>query len=218
MSNLYSSRQTQSSDGFNPQINEQPIPVKASGGQVAGWWILFILSWLTIIIGIILLVIQIRKKNSFIDMQTKIEESTSQIQVEQKKRYDTLLKVKSLIESQQHFENQTLTQVIALRSGSSQLTANQAQINYMQKTILGQMEQYPNLKSINAIMEGISASQVIENEIAASRRLYNSRVREFNSEINTWPGIVFASSMKLETFVQFAADSESMKDVNMSTY
>lgn len=218
MGNLYSSRQQQTTDGFNPQINETPIQVQASGAQKAGWWILFVLSWLTIIVGIILLVYYVKSKNKFVDQQTKIEESTSQIQVEQKKRYDTLMKVKALIESDQKFENQTLTQVAGLRSGSSQLTANQAQINHMQKIILGQIEQYPNLKAHASIMEGISTSQVIENEIAASRRLYNSRVRQFNSDINTWPKVVFASAQHLETFVQFAADEQSMQDVNMTTF
>ena len=218
MANLYSSRQKQGPQGFNPQILETPIPAKASTGAIVGWWILFTLSWLTIIFGIILTVVMIKRKNNFVEMQTEIEEASSQIQVEQKKRYDTLIKVKSLIESDQAFEKDTFAQVTTLRSGNGQLNANQAMINKMQKIILGQIEAYPNLKSHQSVMEGISTSQVIEQEIAASRRLYNSRVQKFNSSINVWPGVVFATKMGLETFIQFAADSESMQDIDMKTY
>lgn len=216
MANLYSSRQRQTSDGFNPQINETPIQVKATSGQVAGWWICFALTILTVFGWIIMLVMMIKKKNRFVDLQTKIEEATSQIQVEQKKRYDTLMKVKALIESDQSFESTTQTQIARLRSGD--ISASQAEINNFHKTILGQIEAYPELRSHQSIMEGISTSQAIENEIAASRRWYNSNVRIFNSEINTWPGIVFASKMQLETFVQFAADEQSMQDVDMRTF
>ena len=218
MANLYSSRQTQSSTGFNPQVLETPILAQASTGAKVGWWILYALSWLTIIFGIVLTVVMIKRKNSFIEMQTEIEEASSQIQVEQKKRYDTLLKVKALIESDQAFEKDTFAEVTALRSGAGQLSANQAMINKMQEIILGQIEAYPNLKSHQSVMEGISTSQVIEQEIAASRRVYNSRTQKFNASINTWPGVVFASKMGLETFIQFAADAQSTKDVDMTTY
>lgn len=53
-------------------------------------------------------------------------------------------------------------------------------------------EQYPNLKANSIIVDLISASQYIENEIAASRRLYNMDVTQFNQSIMLYPAVVKA--------------------------
>ena len=79
------------------------------------------------------------------------------------------------------------------------------------------VENYPNLKANQMIIELMSTSQYLESEIAASRRLYNAKVEAFNSLIFTFPRIMVASQMHLQTFMLFAASHVEKQDVDMSS-
>ncbi|CRH25471.1 LemA family [Chlamydia trachomatis] len=138
------------------------------------------------------------------------------------KRKDTLIKLFEQTKAYLKFENDTYTKVAELRSGKTTKNnineSNKEQIlmNSIARDINIAYEQYPNLKANSIIVDLISASQYIENEIAASRRLYNMDVTQFNQSIMLYPAVVKAEKMKLYTLPLFVASEEQKKGVDMS--
>jgi len=56
-------------------------------------------------------------------------------------------------------------------------------------------EKYPDLKSNENFMELQSELEGTENRIAISRRDYNEAVRSYNTELRTFPGVLWASTL-----------------------
>jgi LemA protein len=71
------------------------------------------------------------------------------------------------------------------------------------------VENYPDLKSNQNFLALQSQLEGTENRIAVARRDYIEAVRAYNTELRTWPGIIWASTVyrnhkPMETFT--AAD------------
>lgn len=209
--------------GFNPNVDNIDIDVRATGGQKFGWWFMFLLSWLTIIGGIILTVKWVQWGNFFNRQQIQINEAASTIDVNLTRRRDTLIKLLEQTKSYMKFEKETLTDITKLRSMNNidgDINKANEQIKVMDaisRDIKINFENYPNLKSSSTIMELMSSSQYLETEIASARRLYNLNVSTFNKDLFTFPKIVKADSMKLRSLPMFVASNEQKQDVDMSS-
>lgn len=161
----------------------------------------------------------IKGKNNLIAMQRRInDELAAGIDVQLANRRDTLTKLFDQVKGSMKFEKETMTQIAELRSGKI-TPENRAQIDSMTENISRQinfqMEAYPDLKSTAAIKDLMRASYDIEQDLAASRRTYNSAVSDFNTKINSYPTSVIAASMGLSTLIPFAATVEQRQDVKM---
>jgi hypothetical protein len=55
----------------------------------------------------------------------------------------------------------------------------------------------------------------IEADLEAQRRFYTSVVRKYNSDINTYPKNVVASSMNLKRMPMFEAEDSKRADFNL---
>lgn len=160
----------------------------------------------------------IGKRNALIKLQMRINESASGIDVQLKKRKDTLIKLVDSVKGSMKFEKSLLSDITKLRtnkSGKASLPELDSKLGDISRAINVQMEAYPNLRSIEAVNRLIETAADIELEIAASRRLYNTYVRQFNQGIFTWPGTIAAAAMKLETLPLFEASAEDKKDVSI---
>ncbi|MDR0825707.1 MAG: LemA family protein, partial [Mycoplasmataceae bacterium] len=115
------------------------------------------------------------------------------------------------------FEKGLLTDITSLRNINhfSAQDKNTQKLDYVAHGLIGQLENYPNLKTTDTIRELMQAANIIENEIAASRRLYNQIALEFNQSIQTWPGTVVSTRMKLHSFALFAASEAERQDVSL---
>lgn len=210
-------------EGFNPNVQNEVINAVAAQSQKTSFWILVVLGSLTVIGFFIFLYIWfVSWPNKFNSQQLKINNSASSIELNLAKRKDTLIKLFEQTKAYLKFENDTYTKVAELRSGKTTKNnineSNKEQIlmNSIARDINIAYEQYPNLKANSIIVDLISASQYIENEIAASRRLYNMDVTQFNQSIMLYPAVVKAKKMKLYTLPLFVASEEQKKGVDMS--
>lgn len=213
----------ESETGFNANVDNTITRPTATSGSKFGWWTMYILSWLTIIGGIILTVKWIQWGNYFNRQQVEINEAASSIDVSLTKRRDVLVKLLEQTKSYMKFEKETLLDVTKLRSmGNLDGDINKANeqqkiMDTIERNIKVNFENYPNLKSNSVILELMSSSEYLESEIASSRRLYNIKVNEFNKEIFTFPKSVKAASMRLVSLPMFAASEEQKQDVDMSS-
>ncbi|ADC31352.1 LemA-family protein [Mycoplasmoides gallisepticum str. F] len=213
----------QTTEGFNPNVDNSTFSAQASSGDVALWWFLYCLSWLTIIGGIILTVKWYQWGNMLRTKQTEINQAASGIDVNLVKRKDTLLKLLEQTKAYMKFEKSTLENITKLRSlpnGTTDVNKmNDAEniINSVSRDINLQFENYPNLKASSIVAELMSSSQYIEAEISASRRLYNTKVTDFNQEIVSFPVSVKAKKMNCHSLPLFVASVEAKQDVKMDS-
>lgn len=107
------------------------------------------------------------------------------------------------------FEKSTLEAVVEARAkvGSMQLTsdaltnpeamrafeANQAALTSALSRLLVVAEQYPNLKATDGFKTLQAQLEGTENRIAVARRDYIETVRHYNTELKTFPGVVWKS-------------------------
>lgn len=211
----------QNKEGFNPNVVNAQRASTIGGGAKVAFWILFVFCWLTIIGGIIITVWKVKKGNWFKTQQEKINSAASGIDVQLKKRHDTLIKLVDATQTSIKFEKSLLTDITRLRNinvspnNPDATVANEKLSTSAFSRLMATFENYPNLKTTDTIRDLMQSADYIEREIAASRRLYNEVVLRFNQEIQAYPGNVIASSMQLHSFALFAASDEEKKDVSL---
>lgn len=160
----------------------------------------------------------IGKGNWFARTKIKIDESGSSIDVQLKRRHDTLIKLIDAVKGSMQFERQTLADVIDLRMGGTMAdkAAASAKMDKVSGQIAMQFENYPNLKSSEAVVSLMEGVREIEDDLAASRRIYNSNVSVFNREMVSYPSNVIAKWRKETTKYFFEASEEERADVQIS--
>ncbi|MCF0218063.1 MAG: LemA family protein [Malacoplasma sp.] len=211
---LVDTRKPQDPSGFNVNVDNTEIVAKATFGQKLGWVILVILTLF------IIWFYSIVWKNNFIRKQMEINNAASNIQVNETKRRDTLIKLLEQTKGYMKHEKSTLALVTQYRSGIANPEVTSQLDNQLANFLMNlrvQYEQYPQLKADRLVAELMSTSQYLETEIAAARRLYNANVTQFNAEIFTFPKIIVASKLRLAKFALFQASYEQRQDVDMSS-
>ncbi len=89
----------------------------------------------------------------------------------------------------------------------------QAQLSGALGRLIATVENYPDLKSNQNFLALQSQLEGTENRIAIARRDYIEAVRAYNTELRTWPGIIwaktiYASHKPMETFTATAGSDK----------
>ncbi|MGL4950524.1 MAG: LemA family protein [Mycoplasma sp.] len=216
--NLYSGHEQTNPKGHDTVVNNNIGPVVCTSKQRNSFLVWQILGWvLGLIGGIILLIWSVKKKNYFNKQQIEINNSASNIDVQLQKRSETLIKLLDSVKGHTKFEKETLTKITQMRSGMSNMDANEKSkiISDVSRSININVENYPELKASQSIQKLMTESAYIEKEIAANRRLYNSNVTRFNQDIFVFPSCIIAEKSKLSAVPLFAANEEAKKDVKL---
>jgi LemA protein len=158
---------------------------------------------LWIIIGIIVLLLLwfIAMYNGFVRARIKIDNSWSDINVFLKKRFDLIPNLVSTVKGYAAHESQTLEKVVQARNaavavppGDVQATAQANQVlGGALRGLLAVAESYPDLKANQNFLELQQALQNIEGDLGNSRRYYNATVRDYNTSIQQFPGVILAN-------------------------
>lgn len=176
---------------------------------------------LWIILGIIALIIfwVIAKYNSIVSAKIKIDNAWSDITVFLKKRFDLIPNLVNTVKGYAQHESQTLEKVVDARNKAVSIqagdvagmaTANQ-QIGTALRGLLAIAENYPDLKANTQFLELQQTLQEIEQDLANSRRFYNATVRDFNTSIQVFPGVIIANmaGFKPKEFFELEDKAES---------
>jgi LemA protein len=126
-------------------------------------------------------------------------------------------------------EKEVLEAVINARARATQIQVNantvtdpdtfrkfqeaQAQLSGALGRLIATVENYPDLKSNQNFLALQSQLEGTENRIAIARRDYIEAVRAYNTELRTWPGIIwaktiYASHKPMETFTAVAGSDK----------
>jgi LemA protein len=126
------------------------------------------------------------------------------------------------------FEQETLTKVIEARNqavsaqqGGAQNAAQSAQaeglLSGMLRQLFALVENYPQLKANENVMQLQEELTTTENQIGFSRQHYNSTVREYNTSTQTFPNVLIAGmfGFRERDYFQIDEADTAVPEVNL---
>jgi LemA protein len=154
-----------------------------------------------IIVGLIVLVgvIYILMRNSIIASRNRVDEAWSGIDVQLKRRHDLIPNLVESVKGYATHEQKTFENVTKARSQAMQAEGVQdtAKAESALGAALGQLrvvaEQYPDLRATENFQQLQRQLSELEDEIQASRRIYNSNVQSYNTKIQQFPMSIVAN-------------------------
>src|SRR5215210_4808528 len=158
---------------------------------------------LYIVIGVIILlaVWVIAMYNGMVKAQVKIDNSWSDINVFLKKRFDLVPNLVNTVKGYALHESTTLDNVVRARNAALAVSPGDVQaaaqanqeLGGALRGLLAIAENYPDLKANQNFLELQKALQDIEGDLGNSRRYYNATVRDYNTSIQQFPGVIIAN-------------------------
>jgi LemA protein len=170
-----------------------------------------ILIGIVVVLVIVVLAI-VGLYNRLVTLRNRFKNAFSQIDVQLKRRYDLIPNLVETAKGYIKHERETLEAVIAARNKASaagqQAAANPADPNAIRGLIsaeagltgaLGRLfavvENYPNLKANETMMQLMEELTSTENKISFARQAYNDSVMTYNTARETFPAVVVAGAL-----------------------
>jgi LemA protein len=159
-----------------------------------------VVLYIVIAVVILLGLYWVLERNSMVGARNRVDEAWSGIDVQLKRRHDL---VPNLVETvkgyaaheREVFEktSQARAQAMAARTPAEASRA-EGQLSAALTDLRAVAENYPQLRATENFQKLQNELTEIEDEIQASRRIYNSNVQSFNTKIQVFPNSVIANS------------------------
>jgi len=140
--------------------------------------------------------------NSLIAKKNQVENLFASVDVQLKKRYDLVPNIVASVKRYMDHEKSLLEEVTFLRTQGMKNDINNSQKmsidKKFSKALAGLMvtvEEYPELKANQNVIELQKSLNEIEEQISASRRAYNQAVTDYNNAIEMIPTNFMAKIM-----------------------
>lgn len=181
----------------------------------------FFVILLLVVLGIAVYAISLY--NGFVRSRNLIQESWRQIDVELNRRYDLIPNLVETVRAYAAHERNTLEGVTRLRdqaaalaqSGGGAVTQERAQaeeaLSGAVRNLLVSVEAYPELKSNVNFLELQRELAATEDRIAAGRRFYNANVRNYNTQVESFPANVIAGMFSFEKATYFEVNDPMVR-------
>jgi LemA protein len=182
---------------------------------------IFLIILLIVVVGLALYAVALY--NGFVRSRNLIQESWRQIDVELNRRYDLIPNLVETVRAYAAHERNTLEGVTRLRNqaaalaqaGGGAVTQERAQVEEQLsgavRNLLVSVEAYPELKSNVNFLELQRELTATEDRIAAGRRFYNANVRNYNTQVESFPSNVLAGMFKFEKATYFEVNEPAMR-------
>lgn len=206
-------------DEMNPEILEQgkdvnviakQIPIKVGVGSKVFEFFL----WFPLIIpGIIFLILKVQAENYLRKLQQRINSDASQIDNYLEQRVVILKNTAALVEKSVDLDKDVMTRIALYRSGNhpsdEERNAVATSIDNVAAKINLAVEQYPDLKAHEQILEAMKQNSYLQREITAARQVYNDSINQWNAAVNSWPTkMIVAAKHQYTTRIPFIASQE----------
>lgn len=126
-----------------------------------------------------------------------VKKFSADVNAQLQRRYDLIPNLVSSVKGYLQFERQTLERITQLRSQWMATTDITQRVNLSNQIeqVLGKIiltyENYPDLKSDRTVTRLMDELAGTENRIAVARTYYNDGVREYNTNLRTFPNNMF---------------------------
>src|SRR6188474_3693342 len=176
-----------------------------------------------VIVLVLLVVAAIGIYNGLIQRRLRIDEAFAQIEVQLKRRHDLIPNLVNAVKGYMEFEQKVLTDVTNARAAAvaagAQGPAAQAQaenaLTGTLRSLFAVVENYPELKANQNVMELQEQLTTTENQISFSRQHYNATVLDYNTQIATFPNALLAGPLGFTKREFFEAEPEAANVPNV---
>lgn len=157
--------------------------------------VIIVVIALIVLAGLIYILI----RNSIIGSRNRVDEAWSGIDVQLKRRHDLIPNLVETVKGYAEHEQATFTRVTdaraeAMKAGSVEATQEaEAKLSGALTDLRAVAENYPNLRATENFQQLSRNLSEIEDEIQASRRIYNSNVQAYNTKIQVFPNSIVAN-------------------------
>src|SRR3954469_6567677 len=167
---------------------------------------------------ILLAIIYIAIRNGIIGARNRVDESWSGIDVQLKRRHDL---VPNLVETvkgyatheREVFEKTSKARAEAMQArGVGQTAQKEAQLGQALTDLRAVAENYPQLLAHENFQQLTNNLSELEDEIQASRRIYNSNVQAYNTKIQVFPNSIIANQGGFTPRAYFDTENASERE------
>lgn len=164
------------------------------------------MAGLLILLGlaVLLVLVYVTLYNGLIARKNQVDNAFGSVEAMLKKRYDLIPNLVAAVRQYMIHEASLLERVVALRSQAMGATSPEArfkaegELSAALRGLMVQLENYPDLKASQNVLQLQAALNEAEEQISAARRFYNSAVTDYNNAIEMFPSNLIAQSMRLE--------------------
>lgn len=152
-----------------------------------------------VVILILAVLYYVGKRNSIIASRNRVDESWSGIDVQLKRRHDLVPNLVETVKGYAEHESETFEKATKARAEAMQASsvADTAKAESKLTGALTELravaENYPTLRATENFQQLSRNLSELEDEIQASRRIYNSNVQSYNTSIQQFPGSIIAN-------------------------
>lgn len=184
-----------------------------------------------ILLGILVLLIVfiIGIYNSLVTKRNKVKEAFSSIDVQLKKRYDLIPNILTIANKFMEHERGLMENITALRAQALKLSSDlssvgdklklDGEISRQMGQLMVNMENYPQIKADQTMIQSMQTYNEVEEHIAAARRFYNAAVLELNNATELFPSSIIAAMFNFKQMPFFKVEDERERQaVNAQEY
>lgn len=155
--------------------------------------------WIIVAVVVVVGIFLWATYNGLVTLRVRVDEAWSDINVQLKRRLDLIPNLVETVKGYAKHESGVFTAVTEARAavvnakGVKETAAAENQFEGVLKSLFAVTEAYPDLKASQNFVELQQELVDTEDKIQASRRFYNSGVRDLNTKIETFPANIVAS-------------------------
>lgn len=175
-----------------------------------------------LIVIAVLLIILVLMYNSLVGKKNQVENIFAAVDTQLKKRYDLIPNLVASVQEYMKHEKDTLENITNLRAQAVNPNINQnekialdSKISSALGSIMVAVEDYPELKANENIMQLQKTLHETEEQISASRRAFNQAVTDYNNAIEMIPTNFMAKAMNYERKQVFEISIVERKNVDV---
>lgn len=186
------------------------------------------LHYIFLIIGIVILIYLYILYVGLVKKRNMLKEAASDVDVQLNKRYDLIPNILNMASKFMEHEKTLLSEIVRLRSEAmaQNFTINpseQMKIENMLEDKLKafwlNVENYPELKSNQTMIQAMQTFENVEDHIAAARRFYNNALRNLCDSVEIFPSSLVAKIVGIKADKPFFEASEIAKErINAKDY
>ena len=149
--------------------------------------------------------------NTLVSLRNRYQNAFAQIEVQLKRRYDLIPNLIEVAKGYMQHERETLENVINARNGAvnglaaaatnpgdahaiHELMEAEGVLNGAMSKLNIVMEDYPDLKANQNMMQLSEELTSTENKVAFSRQAFNDQVMEYNTYKQSFPAVILAAT------------------------
>jgi LemA protein len=163
-----------------------------------------------------------------IQRKNKVKEAIGGVDVQLNKRYDLIPNILTIANKFMEHERGLMEEITNLRTKATNIKASAETISEkanLDNQIVSKMgelfvsvENYPQLKSNETMVQAMQTYSEVEEHIAAARRFYNSAVNDLNNAVEIFPSSIIASMLGITPCPFFEAPEAARTSVKASDY